>query len=149
MGVLYSYTVVFTVGLCEDCPDDCYNAFPMAHNKLHCSPPTLQTDREDRQTDRQTDRQRSDVIRRTVLQTVARKSVGHGHQSQRHCPCNAQCPPAIALVITLQVGKMRAPRTFAPHFTRCHTRSPQPRRPAFYYWLCLLHVWNPTCNKQA
>ena len=55
MGVLYSYTVVFTVGLCEDCPDDCYNAFPMAHNKLHCSPPTLQTDREDRQTDRQTD----------------------------------------------------------------------------------------------
>jgi len=35
---------------------------------------------------------------------------------------------AIALVITLQVDKMRAlPRTFAPHFTRCHTRSPHTR----------------------
>ena len=52
---------------------------------------------------------------------------------QRYCPFNAYCPSAIALAIALQVGKMWAvPRTFAPHFTRCHTRSPHPRRPAFY-----------------
>jgi len=51
---------------------------------------------------------------------------GHGHQSQRRYPRNTHCPPAIALVITLlQVGKMQAvPCTFAPRFTRCHTRSP-------------------------
>jgi len=32
-----SYNVVFIVGLCKDCPCDCYNACPMAPSKLHSS----------------------------------------------------------------------------------------------------------------
>ena len=64
------------------------------------------------------------MLRATSLPNFA----GHGHQSQRCYLCNAHCPPAITLVITLQVGKMRAvPHTLATHFTRCHTHSPQPR----------------------
>jgi len=64
---------------------------------------------------------------------------------------------AIALVITLQVDKMRAlPRTFAPHFTRCHTRSPHPRI-LLTTWICnrytdwhvgscLTHLTTMTCT---
>jgi len=38
-------------------------------------------------------------------------------ECKRRYLCNAYCPPTIALVITLQVGKMWAlPRTFPLHF---------------------------------
>ena len=44
-----------------------------------------------------------EMIRPTLLPNFA----GPGHQSQRRYPCSAHCPPATALVTTLQVGKMR------------------------------------------
>ena len=46
--------------------------------------------------------------------------------SVKACWVDLSCPSAIALVITTQVGKMRAvPRTLPlPHFTHCHTRIP-------------------------